>query len=129
MSRCLLHRSKLSEFKAWLDKEGIAYRDGKGFYQVLQICKDGTHWNCIYSRLDMPEHFTTDKNLDSLVARFCREKPSLNYEDELKIKLLNSVKAMSFQTGESVEDIVKFLTDDGGLTKLMLAYFCEGGKK
>ena len=53
---------------------------------------------------------------------------SLN-DDALKTKLLNSVKAMSFQTGASVEDIVKFLTDDGGLTKLMLAYFCEGGKK
>ena len=49
---------------------------------------------------------------------------SLN-DDALKTKLLKSVKAMSFQTGESVEDIVKFLTDDGGLTKLMLAYFCK----
>jgi len=46
-----------------------------------------------------------------------------------KDKLFKAVQAMSFQTGESVEDIVKFLTDDGGLTKLMLAYFCEGGKK
>lgn len=49
---------------------------------------------------------------------------SLN-DDALKTKLLNSVKSMSFQTGESVEDIVKFLTDDGGLTTLMLAYFCK----
>jgi len=46
-----------------------------------------------------------------------------------KDKLFKAVQAMSFHTGESVEDIVKFLTDDGGLTKLMLAYFCEGGKK
>lgn len=123
MSRCLLHRSKLSEFKAWLDKEGIAYRDGKGFYQVLQICKDGTHWNCIYSRLDMPEHFTTDKHLDSLISRFCREKPSLNYEDELKNKLFKAVQSISIQTGEPFEDITKWLTDEGGLTMLMLSHF------
>jgi len=123
MSRCLLHKSKLAEFKSWLDKEGIPHREGKGFYQVLQVCKNGTNWNCIYSRLDMPEHFTTDKHLDSLVARFCREKPSLNYEDELKNKLFKAVQAISIQTGEPVEDITKWLTDEGGLTMLMLSHF------
>lgn len=73
MSRSLLHITKLDEFKSWLDKNNIPHRPGKGFYQVLQICKDGTHWNCVYSRHNMPEHFTTDVHLDSLVIKFCKE--------------------------------------------------------
>ena len=74
MSRNILHITKLEEFKAWLDRQNIPHRPGKGFYQVLQICKDGKHWNCVYQRNDMPEHYTTDRHLDSLVARFCRER-------------------------------------------------------
>lgn len=72
--RNLLHKDKLDEFKAWLDKNGIRHREAKGPYQVLQVCKDGTHWNCIYERNHMPEHLTTDRHLDSLVIRFCKDR-------------------------------------------------------
>lgn len=73
MSRCLLHKNKLEQFKAWLDSQEILHRPSKGDYQVLQVCKDGKHWNCVYIRHEMPEHFTTDRHLDSLVVKFCRE--------------------------------------------------------
>jgi len=36
-NRCTLHKTKLEDFKAFLDSEGIKYRPGKGFYQVLQV--------------------------------------------------------------------------------------------
>lgn len=65
-----LHVTKLEDFKAWLDTKGIPHRPGRGTWQVLQVCKDGRHWNCVYSRLDMKEHFTTDRHLDSLVREF-----------------------------------------------------------
>ena len=74
MSRCLLHVNKLSEFLAWLDKENIPHRDGKGDYQVRQICKDGKHWNNIYSRDKMLEHYTVNKHLESLVRKFIRDE-------------------------------------------------------
>ncbi len=74
MSRCLLHITKIEEFKSWLTDQGIPHRPGKGFYQVIQVCKDGKHWNNIYTRHHMPEHFTNDRHLDSLVAKFCRER-------------------------------------------------------
>lgn len=74
MSRNLLHKSKLEDFKEWLTENGVPYRDGKGFYQVIQVCKDGKHWNCIYERNHMPEHYTADKHIDPLVKRFCRER-------------------------------------------------------
>ena len=78
MSRSLLHKTKLEEFKAWLDSEGVKHRPGKGEWQVLQVCKDGKHWNSVFIRLDMPEHFTTDKRLDSLVMKYCRTKNTPN---------------------------------------------------
>jgi len=73
MSRALLHISKLQDFTHWLTENNIPWREGKGAWQILQICKDGKHWNGVYQRLEMPEHYTTDKHLDSLVARFCRK--------------------------------------------------------
>ncbi len=73
MSRNQLHVSKLEDFKSFLDTEGIPHRPGKGLWQVLQVCKDGTHWNCIYVRKEiLPEHFTVDRHLESLVAKFAR---------------------------------------------------------
>lgn len=81
MSKCLLHISKLDEFKAWLDLKGIKHRPargGVGTYQVLQVCKDGQHWNCVYRRDKMPEHFSTDMHLDSLVHQFVKHnKPKV----------------------------------------------------
>lgn len=74
MSKSLLHKTVLEEFKAFLDGEGIAHRPGRGDWQILQVCKDGKHWNCVYERLDMPEHYTTDMHLDPLVVKFCRQR-------------------------------------------------------
>lgn len=74
MSRNTLHKSKLDDFKAWLDAQGIEHRPGKGDWQVLQVrSRDGKNWNAVYERADMPEHLTTVRYLDSLVARFCRD--------------------------------------------------------
>lgn len=74
MSKSLLHITKLEEFKAWLDSEGLPHRPGKGEWQVLQVCKNGKHWSAVFTRADMPEHFTTDWHLDKLVAKFCRQR-------------------------------------------------------
>ena len=80
MSRCLLHKDKLEEFKLWLDSKGLQHRPGRGDYQALQVCKDGKHWNCVFTRHDMPEHFTTDRHLDSLVAAFARNRRKSKHE-------------------------------------------------
>ena len=74
MSRNMLHVTALDDFKLWLDANSIPHRPGRGDYQVLQVCKDGQHWNCIYWRHHMPEHYTADRHLDSIVARFCRDR-------------------------------------------------------
>ena len=80
MSRSLLHISKLEDFKVFLSAHGIKHRPGRGTYQVLQVCKDGSHWNCVYRREKMPEHFTTDRHLDKLVLKFVRAQKQLATE-------------------------------------------------
>lgn len=73
MARNLLHKTKLEDFKAWLDAQAIAHRPGRGDWQVLQVLI-GTQWHVVYERNHMPEHFTTVRHLDKLVASFCRER-------------------------------------------------------
>lgn len=77
MSRNLLHVSKLEDFKVWLDENGIKHRPSKNQsytnYQVLQVNHPAPHWCAVYERLGMKEHYTVDRRLESLVARFCRE--------------------------------------------------------
>lgn len=74
MSRALLHISKLDQFRDWLTAQGIESRDGRGDYQVAQVKLTDGQWACVYSRNEMPEHFTTDKRLDRLVQRFCNAR-------------------------------------------------------
>lgn len=69
MSRCLLHKSKLEAFKAWLTASGIEHRGGRGVWQVLQVRhRDG--WQCIFDRGVAPEHYTVALPLERTVRRF-----------------------------------------------------------
>lgn len=82
MSRNLLHKTKLEDFKVWLDAEGIRHRPGKGDWQILQVCKDGKQWFSVFERFVMPEHYSTDRRLDGLVAKFCRSRHLKNGEEQ-----------------------------------------------
>lgn len=72
--RCSLHIKHLDTFKTWLDVKGIAYRPGKGEYQVLQVLTRYHGWQVVYRRNDMPEHYTINNGLKGLVRLFLREK-------------------------------------------------------
>ena len=72
MSRNTLHLSHLEKFKQWLVDEFIPFRPGKGNYQVIQIRLDDGQWACVYTRHDMPEHYTVDRRLEPLVHRFIK---------------------------------------------------------
>lgn len=76
MSRCLLHISKLDEFKQWLTAKGVPYREPRGMWQVLQV-NAGRHandWQVVYERANMKEHFTVAFPLEKLVVQFCDER-------------------------------------------------------
>ena len=73
-NRNTLHINKLEEFKEFLSLNNIAYRPGKGLWQALQIMTRKHGWQCIYTRMDMPEHYTIQDKLYPLVRRFLRDK-------------------------------------------------------
>lgn len=74
MSRNLLHKKHLDEFKSWLQGRGVPHRPGKGDWQVLQV-KCGNEWQAVYERIFMPEHLTVAGNkIEKLVRRFYDER-------------------------------------------------------
>jgi len=80
MKRCLLHRTKLDEFKEWLASQDIPVRPGKGSWQLFQIqIPDGT-WQVVFETMN-PEHLSMNEKLVPLVQQFLnqREDPYLKY--------------------------------------------------
>ncbi len=67
--RRTLHKTKLDDFKLYLDSHGIAYRPGKGDYQVLQV-QTGKGWQSIYGKNNMTEHFSVQDKLMPTVRLF-----------------------------------------------------------
>jgi hypothetical protein len=76
MNRGLLHKSKLEDFKQWLDSAGYEHRPGRGDYQVLQVKTNYPHgnWQCLFDRDNAMEHYTTPWPLESIVKSFLRSK-------------------------------------------------------
>jgi len=70
-NRCTLHKSKLEDFKQYLIDQNIAFRPGKGPYQVLQVMTE-KGFKCVYERNDMPEHLTVQDDLVPTVFEFIR---------------------------------------------------------
>lgn len=74
MSRNLLHKSKLTDFKTFLDSVGIEHRPGRGDYQILQVKTKSGQWQCVFDRLDAPEHYTVAWPLEPIVHRFIKSR-------------------------------------------------------
>ena len=73
-NRNTLHINKLGAFKKYCDSQGIAYRSGKGDWQKLQVLTKKHGWQCIYERMDMPEHYTIQDKLYPIVRKFLNDK-------------------------------------------------------
>ena len=69
--RCTLHKTHLEEFKQFLrDEAHVAYRDGKGQFQVLQVQTPENGWQVVFSKNNMPEHYSVNSKLMPLVNLF-----------------------------------------------------------
>ena len=73
MSRNLLHKNRLDDFKEWLQAQQIEVRAGKGHYQLFTFWWKDT-WIGVYTRIFMPEHLSVDRRADPLVKRFIKEQ-------------------------------------------------------
>ena len=57
-SRSRLHKSKLSEFKSWLESRDWNEEPTKDFYEVLRMKRMGETL-LVHRRNDVKEHYTT----------------------------------------------------------------------
>ena len=76
-----LRKSKLEDFKKYLDSIGVAYRPGKGTWQELQVLTSKWGWQCLYNKTDMPEYFTMQDKLTSLVESYSKKRKEEENDD------------------------------------------------
>lgn len=72
--RCTLHITHLEEFKQFLISSGIAYRDGKGPYQALQVQTEQNGWQVVFIKNNMPEHFSVNSALMPIISLFYKSR-------------------------------------------------------
>ena len=73
MHRRLLRKNRLSDFKAFLDKYKITWREGKGKWEIIQIHMDDDTWQCIFKRAKGSSYFTVSDPLIGLIKAFLYE--------------------------------------------------------
>ena len=73
MARNLLHKTKIEDFKRWLNLREIPHRPGNGEWQILQVCVYGA-WHVLYERAKMPEHVTVPRPLEGLVRHYIKDR-------------------------------------------------------
>lgn len=73
--RCLLHKSKLEDFKHWLVNDGWTIEPTKGSWEVLRARKSN-HKNplIIYDRNVAKEHYTVQSRDIGVVMAYINEK-------------------------------------------------------
>jgi hypothetical protein len=77
-NRCLLHRTKLDLFKAWLVKDGWVLDENYGDYQVLRARK-GKRFVALYDR-HQGDHFSMLDRDHGLVRAFIRDTRAVGIE-------------------------------------------------
>lgn len=77
--RCLLHQTKLEDFKNWLIKDGWTIESTKGLYEVLRARKS-TKKNplIVYKQLDKTEHYTVQSRDMGVVRAYIRSNRKIN---------------------------------------------------
>ena len=70
--RCILHKSKLNQFREWLFSKGYVIESTKGDYEVLRA-KKGKNTVIIYEKLYAKEHLTVQQKDYNLVRQFLKE--------------------------------------------------------
>ena len=83
-NRNTFHKKHMAEFKGFLAGQGIPYRGGRGVWQELQVMTPGHGWQCIFSRADMPEHYTVQDKLYPLVRSFIRKRKEVKKNERIQ---------------------------------------------
>lgn len=109
MSRCLLHKSKLEDFKAFLDSEGIQHRPGKGDWQALQVCKDGKHWNCVFNEaVNAVQRLSEGQPFEAIVIADAIKRATAQYEQTIaqQAEQLAQLTSRDLEVARTIEDLL-----------------------
>ena len=72
--RNLLKQKQIEGFKAWLDENQLAWRPGKGQYQIIQLrMENGNGWSAIC--IDEKSVISTEPSLRNMINLFKQGKP------------------------------------------------------
>lgn len=74
MSRSRLHKSKLMEFRKWLESRGYSQESTKGVYEVLRMRFDKKNLLLVYTKNDSKQHYTTHGLADDMLDIWFNEK-------------------------------------------------------
>ena len=73
MSRKLLHKTKLADFKDWLISDGWEIDDNNGEWQVLRARK-GSRFLAVYDRFNTKEHYTVQGKDEGVIRAYIRAR-------------------------------------------------------
>lgn len=74
VSRNLLHKNKLADFREWLEKqEGVKIEEGKGDYQVMRI-RDDRGLHILYAKLYPTDHISVPQGALRWIRRYLKFK-------------------------------------------------------
>ena len=73
-SKCMLHKSKLDEFKEWLVLRGYSQEKTKGIFEVLRMRFDKSNILIVYDRIEAKEHYTTHGLAEDMLKIWFKEK-------------------------------------------------------
>ena len=74
-NRALLHRSKIEDFKSWLQEDGWQIEHTKGIYEVVRATKEGRKPLIVYTRDNNgKEHITVQSRDEGVVRAYIRDR-------------------------------------------------------
>ena len=73
-SRNRLHKTKLADFRVWLEARGWKDEPTKDFYEVLRMSWPGEAPLLVHRKNELKEHYTTWGISETLMGQWLREK-------------------------------------------------------
>jgi len=94
-NRALLHRSKIEDFKNWLQEDGWQIESTKGIYEVVRATKEGRRPLIVYTRDDNKgkEHMTVQSRDEGIVRAYIRDRKRETWAKENGVEKINKEKA------------------------------------
>ncbi len=94
-NRALLHRSKIEDFKGWLQEDGWQIEQTKGIYEVVRATKEGRKPLIVYTRDNNgKERITVQSRDEGVVRAYIRDRRREVWAKENGVEKITREKAL-----------------------------------